>query len=74
MSVKSVELFNKAASDYKNRKYDVVPYDSKWKDGFVKETDILKSIFGKDMLSVEHIGSTAIPELAGKPTIDILIR
>ena len=59
--------------NYKNRKYTVVPYDPKWRDDFIKEAGTLKSIFGKKALSIEHVGSTAIPELAGKPTIDILI-
>lgn len=59
--------------DYKNRKYSVVSYDPKWKDEFEKEAEILKSIFGLYATSIEHIGSTAVPGLFGKPTIDILI-
>ncbi len=32
--------------DYKNRKYEVVSYDPKWKDKFAEEAKILSSIFG----------------------------
>lgn len=59
--------------DYKGRKYNVVPYDPKWKDRFVEEAKLLNSIFGASAIAIEHIGSTAVSGLVGKPTIDILI-
>jgi GrpB-like predicted nucleotidyltransferase (UPF0157 family) len=37
------------------------------------EADILKSIMKDDALAIEHIGSTAVEGLAGKPTIDVLV-
>ena len=60
-------------ADYKERKYNVVSYDPKWKDMFKKEAQILSFIFGTSAIAIEHIGSTAVPGLAGKPIIDILI-
>jgi GrpB-like predicted nucleotidyltransferase (UPF0157 family) len=60
-------------SNYKNRKYEIISYDPTWVNKFEAEAKILNSIFAKNALSVEHIGSTSVSGLAGKPTIDILI-
>lgn len=60
-------------SNYKNRKYKILPYDPNWSQQFAEHAKILKSIFACKAISIEHIGSTAVPGLAGKPTIDILI-
>ena len=60
-------------SNYKNRKYEIIPYDPVWVDRFEAEAKILNSIFVDEALSIEHIGSTSVSGLAGKPTIDILI-
>lgn len=59
--------------NYKNRKYSVIGYDSTWKNKFTQEAEVLKSILGNYALDIEHIGSTSVPGLAGKPTVDILI-
>lgn len=61
------------ASKYTHRKYSIVSYDQKWKESFLNEAKILSSIFGNSAVAIEHIGSTAVPGLAGKPTIDILV-
>lgn len=46
-----------------------------WKDLFEKEKQHLIKLLGeKIILRIEHIGSTAVPGLAAKPTIDILIK
>lgn len=58
---------------YKNRKYTIVSYNSGWKRQFGIEAQLLQSILKNKALSVEHIGSTAVLGLAGKPTIDILV-
>ncbi|MEX0934546.1 MAG: GrpB family protein [Candidatus Saccharimonadales bacterium] len=63
----------KPLSDYSSRKYKILPYDPNWPRQFVAHKEILKGIFGDQANSIEHIGSTAVPGLAGKPTIDILI-
>lgn len=59
--------------EYKNRKYSVEQYNPKWKTLFETEVEILRPIFSNKAISIEHIGSTSVPGLAGKPTIDILI-
>lgn len=49
----------------------VRPYDPNWVIGFEKEKQHLKEIFGDKIISIEHIGSTAVPGLPAKPLIDI---
>lgn len=58
---------------YQKREYSVEKYNPLWKKTFLKEAETLQSIFGTLALDIQHIGSTAVPGLAGKPTIDILI-
>ncbi len=48
-------------------------YDPAWPARFEKEKEILVSIWGP-ALAIEHIGSTAVPGLSAKPTIDILME
>jgi len=60
-------------TEYKNRKYIVEQYNPEWEKQFETEAEILRPIFSDKVISIEHIGSTAVPGLSGKPTIDILI-
>lgn len=62
-----------AKAEHRARKYTVEPYNSGWERRFKIEADNLHRIFRDKAISIEHIGSTAVPGLAGKPTIDILI-
>lgn len=61
------------SKDYKIRKYTVVPYDPRWKEAFEQEKQELKAIFGNIATAIEHVGSTAVPGMASKPTIDALV-
>lgn len=58
---------------YQNRKYSVIEFDPNWKNAFEKEVEIIRPIFSDRALQIEHVGSTSVPGLAGKPTIDILL-
>jgi GrpB-like predicted nucleotidyltransferase (UPF0157 family) len=50
-------------------------YDPGWKDLFKHEERLILDCVSKDYIaSIEHIGSTAIPGICAKPTIDILIE
>lgn len=51
----------------------VVPYDPLWREWFLEDREQLLIIFGEAGIAVEHIGSTAVPGLAAKPIIDILV-
>lgn len=48
-------------------------YDKNWPDKFSLEKEFLLKIIGTYLCgSVEHVGSTAVPQLAAKPIIDIM--
>ena len=47
-------------------------YTTKWIADFKHEKTKLHALIGNDV-TIEHIGSTAVPGLIAKPTIDILI-
>lgn len=59
--------------DYTGRKYEIHTYDESWPEQFSREAENVKKIFNNDALAVEHIGSTAVPGMSAKPTIDILV-
>jgi len=50
----------------------ICDYDSKWPTLFEAEKNNLLNILGS-VISIEHIGSTAIPKIAAKPMIDIMV-
>jgi GrpB-like predicted nucleotidyltransferase (UPF0157 family) len=46
-----------------------------WRDLFIKEKAKIINLLGENIaIRAEHIGSTAIPNLPSKPTIDILVE
>ncbi len=47
-------------------------YNPDWPRDFESEAGVLRGIFGRNLLAIHHIGSTAIPDMIAKPTIDIL--
>ncbi len=66
------------ASDLPVKKYPhqplaYVPYDSAWPGLFETEKEKIQKRLGDLIVRVEHIGSTAVPGMSGKPIIDILI-
>jgi GrpB-like predicted nucleotidyltransferase (UPF0157 family) len=63
---------NQKSFDYKDRKYNVVNYDINWQKIFTNESEVIRNIFGKD-IHIEHIGSTSVIGMEGKPCIDILV-
>lgn len=53
----------------------IVAHQSHWKDDFQKEAMRLKESIGAEHIEkISHIGSTAIPQLVAKPTIDVLLE
>lgn len=49
-------------------------HDPSWTDGFRAESQRARGVLAGDLLGVEHIGSTAVPDLIAKPILDIGIR
>ena len=53
----------------------VVPYDPQWPELFRQEKEHLLSCLPRELIRrIEHFGSTAVPHLAAKPVIDILVE
>jgi GrpB-like predicted nucleotidyltransferase (UPF0157 family) len=53
---------------------EIVPYDTDWPARFEEERELLESAIGEWAVGgVHHVGSTAVPRLAAKPVIDILV-
>ena len=51
----------------------VVPYDEAWPALFEEERDRIERAIGPWVEGIEHVGSTAVPGLAAKPVIDIMV-
>lgn len=51
----------------------VVPYDPEWPRRFERERAVLETIFTGLGVAIEHVGSTAVPGLAAKPVIDMML-
>jgi GrpB-like predicted nucleotidyltransferase (UPF0157 family) len=52
----------------------IVEYDPHWPLLFKREADTIREVVAKDLITrIEHFGSTAIPGLAAKPIIDLLV-
>jgi GrpB-like predicted nucleotidyltransferase (UPF0157 family)/nicotinamidase-related amidase len=50
-------------------------YSNNWMNLYRKESKlIIDSFFPSEIIKIDHIGSTAIPGLKAKPTIDILLQ
>ena len=51
----------------------LVPYDPQWPTRFEAEKQLILAALVRPPLAIEHIGSTAVPGLAAKPVIDIIV-
>ncbi len=49
----------------------LAPYNSEWPAEFAALQRVYMNSLGKLVLCVEHVGSTAVPNLRAKPTLDI---
>src|SRR6266550_6564013 len=65
------------AGRWSNRAQDAImlePYDPRWADQFSNERRAIRECVDPSIpLVIEHVGSTAVPDLPSKPIIDILI-
>ena len=51
----------------------IAPSSAEWPRLFLAQRDALRDAFAPVDVDIEHIGSTAVPGLAAKPVIDILV-
>ena len=53
----------------------IAPYDPRWPELFRQEKQHLLSCLPSDLIRrIEHFGSTAVPGLAAKPIVDMLVE
>ena len=52
---------------------EVVAYDPAWPRLYEEEAARVRSALGEDVVAIEHMGSTAVPGMAGKPVIDVSV-
>jgi GrpB-like predicted nucleotidyltransferase (UPF0157 family) len=53
----------------------IAPYDPRWPELFLQEKEHLLSCLPRDLVRrIEHVGSTAVPGLAAKPIVDMLVE
>ncbi|MCJ8282326.1 MAG: GrpB family protein, partial [Rivularia sp. ALOHA_DT_140] len=53
---------------------EIVEYNPNWKNMFDSEAESIYKAVEKDLIAeIQHIGSTAVPGLAAKPIIDIMV-
>ena len=56
-------------------KIEIVPYDPAWPERFHEEEAHLLACLPRDLVRrIEHFGSTAVPGLAAKPIVDMLVE
>ncbi len=48
-------------------------YDPSWPEVYAGEAQAIRQALGDVLVGIEHVGSTAIPGLAAKPVIDIVV-
>ena len=51
----------------------VVPYRQEWPETYGRHRQRIAAALGASAVGIDHIGSTAVPGLAAKPIVDILV-
>jgi GrpB-like predicted nucleotidyltransferase (UPF0157 family) len=51
----------------------LAPYDPEWTQRYERVAADIRVALGTTALRVEHVGSTAIPDILAKPVIDVLV-
>ena len=57
-----------------SRKVEVVPHNPAWRFTFLEDSKQITLAMGENVVTIHHIGSTAIPNIYAKPIIDCLIE
>jgi GrpB-like predicted nucleotidyltransferase (UPF0157 family) len=53
-------------------KVELAPHDPRWAFRAEEESRVLAQALGTTLLTVHHIGSTAIPKISAKPILDLI--
>ena len=54
------------------RQISLMPHDLDWAHQFSEEAARLTAVFGDNLVTIHHIGSTAVPGIQAKPIIDMM--
>jgi GrpB-like predicted nucleotidyltransferase (UPF0157 family) len=52
---------------------EIIDYDTTWPRQYEDEKHRILARIGRYVVAIEHVGSTAVPGLAAKPIVDILV-
>ena len=52
---------------------EIIPYDPAWVQNYHDEVARFSAVLGSNLVTAHHVGSTAVPGLAAKAIIDILL-
>ena len=70
-----METFEQKLERVLRDEIEIVPYDPSWPEKFRVESDHLRACLPVELIRrIEHFGSTAVPGLAAKPIIDMLVE
>lgn len=70
-----METLEQRISRVLKEEISIVPYNSAWPRMFGEERDHLLNCLPRGLIKrIEHFGSTAVPKLAAKPIIDMLVE
>lgn len=58
----------------RKRRVVLVPHDPKWARDYSEESARIATSLGDLLVAIHHVGSTAIPDIAAKPVIDMLVE
>jgi GrpB-like predicted nucleotidyltransferase (UPF0157 family) len=59
--------------DFLDGPVELVDYDPAWPVLYLHEEARIRVALGDGAISIEHVGSTAVPGLAAKPRIDVIL-
>lgn len=57
-----------------NAPVELAPYDPQWPQQFADLAARVRAALGDRILRLEHVGSTSVPGLSAKPTIDMVLE
>lgn len=56
-----------------HKKIEIVSYDPSWPHQFEQEVEKLREVLDQEVVAIHHIGSTSVPGLDAKNSLDILL-
>jgi GrpB-like predicted nucleotidyltransferase (UPF0157 family) len=73
MSAAKLDAITIGGATLHNAAIRLCEYDPAWPQSFEREAARIRLALGDGAICVEHVGSTAVPGLAAKPIIDVVL-